>query len=404
MNLEQFLKTLRDLPNPPSHLELAYLALVADPTPEERKQWPPALPRFLLSAAVAGEEAVTVSGRGLMRMTTKQGDETPLGDAELKFLDGVKALFVPSETKWNQASRAFQGLEATYRNLGALGAAHAAAVREWEEGIALLVAIGDFAPATRSAGDDAFEKRWLKLRDRVGNLRTAIDRQDAVDGLAVATDEARRVRVDELEPALRPTPGGDPIEGRARLRLTVWRPEDQQKWTADADTAALALATEALADKSVKADGDVRKPVADEAFDQAADRRAKRAKALLALVEPNQAPDGLTGWRTALADRLTARYREAGSKPPLERAVDREKFAWLIHPADLSATAEGGGTAADPAAELRLETDRSAARWLLDNRYGRLAAEMEKLADKPAAATKLADALNKAVQPLTSWP
>ena len=402
-NLEQYLKTLRDLPNPPGHLELAYLALVQDPTIEERRQWPPALPRFLLSAAVAGEEAVVVNGRGLLRMTTKQGDELPLGDAEQKYLDGLKALFVANESKWNQAARAFGDLEPMYRNLAALGAAHAAAVREWELGVALLVAVGDFAPTTSSAGEDSFEKRWDNLRNAVGNLRRAIDRQDPMDKLTRATDDAQKA-YGELEPMLRPTPGGEPVEGRARLRLALWRPEDRQKWTADTDTAALALAAEALADKTVKAAGDVRKPVTDEAFHQAAGRRAKRAKALLTLVDSKAAPDGLTGWRTALADQLIARYQEAGSKPPLDRAADREKFAWLIHPADRSATPEGENPAADPAADLRLETDRAAARWLLDNRYGRIAAEMEKMADKPAAATKLAETLTRAVQPLTSWP
>ena len=402
--LELYLKVLGGLPTPPGHLELAYLALAADPTPDERRQWPPALPRFLLSAAVAGEEAVVGSGRGLLRMTVKQGDETPLEESEKKFTDALTKLFVADLGKWNQAATAFRDLETQYRESGALGTAHAAAVWEWQEDVALLGAVGDFAPTLRSAGDDAFEKRWKKLRDMVGNLRKAIDDRDAVDGLVIATDEARQARV-ELEQALRPLPGADPVEGRARLRLPLWRLEDRQKWAADADAAALALATTALADKTVKPDGDVRKPAADDGgFDQAAARRAARAKALLSLVEPNASPEGMTAWRTALVDRLVARFKEAGSKPALDRATEREKFAWLIHPADLPATAETGNPPADPAAELRIETDRAAASWLHENRYSRVAREMEKLPGKPPAAARLAEALTTVARPLNGWP
>jgi hypothetical protein len=402
--LEQYGKTLRDLRNPPGHVELAYLELVADPSPAERWQWPPALPRFLLAAARAGEEAVVVRGRGLLRMAQSE-DVNSLGKADQEFAERLASVFTPDEVKWGAAARKFEELVGTYRNLGTLGAAHAAAVQEWEEGIALLVAVGDFAPATGSGGDDAFEKKWMNLRDRVRDLRAAIDRQDAASELAVATDEARRAREKDFEPELRPQSTGDPIETRARLRLPLWTDQERKDWTAAANKAALALATEALAEQGVKPDGDVRTPVKTEAFEQAADRRAKRALALLTLDDPNQAPEGVTGWRAALAGRLVARFNELGSKPGPERAAKRERFAWLIHPDDLPAAPGGGKPAAEPAAELRWETDYEAAQWLLKNRYGRIVSALENLRKKPAAVPRLVDALNKrAIRPLSSWP
>jgi hypothetical protein len=404
--LEQYGKLFRDLPDPPPHLELAYLALVADPSPEDRDQWPAELPRFLLTAAVRGEEAVAVSSRGLLRMAAKQENEPSLLDPEVKFADTLRGVFAspPSLARWRAAAKAFGEVEIAYQNFAGLGAAHAAAVWEWEEDVALLAAIGDYAPAMKSAGDDSFEKRWKKLRDTTDGLRKAIDQQHGMNELTIAADEARQARL-EVEKGLRQTTAGDPVEARARLRLSLWKSDDRQKWTTEANDAALALAKDALADQAAATPaGDVRKPVADDAFDLAAARRAARARALLSLVEPNAPADGTAGWRAALADRLVARFKEAASKPALERATEQEKFAWLIHPADLSAVPVAGGPPAEPTADLRVAADRAAAAWLLENRYNRVVRELEKLPGKPAAAGRLIAALNKAVLPLSTWP
>ncbi|HVK08851.1 MAG TPA: hypothetical protein VM597_08760, partial [Gemmataceae bacterium] len=92
------------------------------------------------------------------------------------------------------------------------------------------------------------------------------------------------------------------------------------------------------------------------------------------------------------------------SKPALDRAADREKVAWLIHPADLPATPDAANPLADPGAELRIETDRAAANWLFEKRYLAVSREMTQLPGKPAAAVRLGEAISKAVQPLAGWP
>jgi serine/threonine protein kinase len=403
-NLEQYLKVFRDLPNPPTHLELAYLALVADPTPEGRQQWPAELPQVLLSAAVAGEEATAVGGRGLVRITAKQPTEPSLEFVEAKFADALKdVLSSPGVNRWRASAKAFGEVETMYRKLAPLGAAHAAAVWGWEEDIALLVAIWDYSPQTKAAGGDGFENRWKKLLGTTDSLRRAIELRAGANELTIATDESRRAR-SEVEKGLQPLPGVDPVEVRARLRLPLWQLEDRQRWTAEADAAAVALAAVALAERSVRPEGDVRKPYPEDPFDIPSRRRAIRSRGILALVESNPPAEGMTGWRAAFADRLIARYQAAESKPVLDRTAEREKFAWLIHPADLPATPDAGNPRADPAAEHRIESDRAAAQWLLEHRYGRLVREIQKLPDRPPAAMRLAEALTKAIQSLSGWP
>lgn len=396
---DQYLTTLRGLPGVPEYVELSYLAAVANEKVEERRQWPAELPRLLLTAAVAGEEAVAVTGRGLLRMSAD------LAEPDKTFRTSVGVLFTPSGTKWKQAAADLAPLEQAYRNAGKLGTAQAAAVAEWEEDVALLAGVGDFAPAARTTVDDAFQV----LTEKVGVLRKAIDEKDPGAGLAerltgAAGDAlvARQI----LEAALKPVATGGPVENRARLRLALWSADDRKRWTKEADDAALVLAKAALAEPDAAAE-DPRAPPPAAA---PAPKGAGRARALLALV--GETPP--TGLRAALADRLVLRYRAAEAvADPVERATVREAFAWLIHPADLPATPDVDGKWHDPGADLRRAADRAAARWLIDGRYeplvGVLAGVDKVQADRDlapaarAAPQALKKDLSEVVQKLTGW-
>src|SRR5205823_3252072 len=95
-------------------------------------------------------------------------------------------------------------------------------------------------------------------------------------------------------------------------------------------------------------------PGDDPRFADLAQRRVRRANDLLALAVRDPAGLG-TGadMRRALVDRLLERYGSEASP-----AV-RERFAWLIHPADLPALPDAqGGAANDPGAQARRDAER----------------------------------------------
>jgi hypothetical protein len=387
--LKIYVSALRGLKPPPTHLEISLLAFFADPDLKYRKLWPLGTPRAALRAAIAAEGAAAVEGRALKRI------EGALAVADNDFRQALLALFKADQAAWTQAVETLKALPARYEAITQLGSAQEKAIFEWEETVALLPAVGDFAPA-EAVARQATDIAWTDLIEKTYRLRQAIEGPADVSSLGRLADDVNYQREKKLVPLLRDVPdGAGPVEIRSRLRLPVWNPADREKWTGRANAAALELAGQALGEAVPATTADLRaRPLEAPLAADAAERRTRRAADLLGLA--GAAPPLGGGLRSALADGLVARYRKETDP------VARERFAWLIHPDDLPATPDTpDGPRNEPTADARRNGEQALARWMVDKRLRPLADELSGQSAETVKA--LVRDLNEAVRKLNAW-
>jgi hypothetical protein len=389
------LKTLGDLP---AHQEVALLVYFADAdnTIPYRKQWPPAAAQVGLRAAVSSWRAAAADGRSFNRI------KKLLGDTNADFRKGLLDLFIKSDAKRAEAVILLRSLEDRYRQVTDLSRAQEKAMFEWEEAVALLPAVIDFTPESTTERQ-ALDTAWTNVVSKATAVRETLDTPTDATAMERAAADLKTQR-ERLRDLLRAVPKEATLgEKRARLRLPIWTVPERNQQTAEINAAALDRAKIVLEEPASPPADEARVRTANEArFKELAERRRNRARDLLGLAGAEPPGAGNTAeMRLALTTGLTERYER-------ESSAARERFAWLIHPADLSALpAPGGESHNDPVPDVRREAEREFAEWLVKEHLRALADELRKprIDEPPAEAAKaLAGELEKAIRELRGYP
>jgi len=397
--LRLYVKLLATLGELPAHQEVALLVYFADAgnTIPYRNLWPPASAQVGLRAAIGSWGAAAADGRSFKRI------EKRLGEANADFRTGLLNLFIESDAERARAVELLRSLHERYRQIADLGRAHERAMYEWEEAVALLPAVADFVPENATARQ-AIDEAWASVVKKTDAVRVTLDTPaDATQMERAAADlKTQRERLRDL---LRAVPKDAPIsEKRARLRLPIWSVPERNQRTAEVNAAALERAEVVLNESGPLPADEARARAANDArFKELAERRVNRSRDLLGLagVEP-PAAGNTAELRQALTSTLTERYEREASP------AARERFAWLIHPAELSALpGPGGESPNDPLPEARREAEREFAEWLVKQHLRPLADKLNEQPEKnrPAQAAKtLAGELEKAIRDLRGYP
>src|SRR5262245_653025 len=387
--LQQYAAFLHALKSP--HPEVALLAFFADPEKsiQYRELWPAEAPRVALRAAIESWRAASVDGRAFKRI------ESALGEANADFRKAMGLFFKPMNAPRNEAVRILRDVTSRYRGVIDLGEAYEQALTEWEETVALLPAVADFTPENATARQE-LDAAWTDLVEKAGRVRQALDGSEDAAGLKRSAAEltTRRQRLGDL---LKTVPAdATPAEWRARLRLPVWTPAEREQRTAQASAAALELARQALRENA-PAVTSARPTAEDPRFADLAALRVKRANDLLALAGEPRAAGGGVAMRRALVDQLRDRYGKDATP------TARERFAWLVDPADVPALPEAPGRPPnDPGPQARREAEQAFVRWLVKEHVRPLAAALD--AQPAEAAKALARELDRAARALDTYP
>lgn len=387
-----YLSTIQALKPVPTQLELGYLALLCAPGLEFEGDVLRPFPRAVLAAISAAETGPPLTGRGIRRSKEELTKaDASLRDAMLAWMSGL-----PTKDAADEKLAALRKLPDVYKDSFELGKAQASGNDEWMENVALLPSVWPLSPDDENAREN-LKKLFRACVANTQLLRDALD-DAAGANLARRTEDAGFARLQLRAELLKATTNLSVVERRARLRVPIWSPEDRDNRRAEADALALKLAQDGCAEGNDSPDTKAADPRRDTEttrfWEDEASRRADLYAALMGLAT-----------RPGSAEAVRKAY-DAAVGP-----AQKEKIAWAIYPAELSAIpASAGGTRHDPTAEARIEADREAASWLA-NRYADLATQLRALADRPVAQrradpTKLRDlagSLEDAARKLRDW-
>ena len=398
--LRLYVNLLKTLGTLPAHQEVALLVYFADAedTIAYRKLWPAESPQVGLRAAMASWQAASADGRSFKRI------EKPLSEANRVFREALLAFFIKDDSERARAVQRLRSLDDPYRLITELGRQHEKAMAEWEDAVVLLPAVADFAPENATARQE-LDETWTSVVRTATAVRKVLDTDADATALEGAAADLK-TQLKRFRDLLRSAPAdATTTEKRARLRLPIWTVADRIPRTTAVNTEALDLAVRTLAEDAPPLGNVVAtRAGTDVQFKEFANRRMQRAHDLLGLAGA-EAPDvgNTSEMRLALTSRLTERY-ERESSPAV-----RERFAWLIHPAELAALpGPSGGPPNDPGPEARRRAEREFAEWLVTDHLDPLAKSLRALeaeADKTQETAKtLAGELEKAIRDLRGYP